>query len=108
MSKPLGLSVPWRTERPSFHKRSDMFAVKMISSPTHSATNQEIMSNIVNPNELSPEFMAALQSSPVESFKSADQGCATTLVAALDPEISSKFKCHATSILGATDRSSRL
>ncbi|CAN8097093.1 unnamed protein product [Discula destructiva] len=47
----------------------------------------EIMSNLANPDELSPEAMEAMRSWPDDMMKTPDQGCATTLVAALDPEI---------------------
>lgn len=46
------------------------------------------MTNILN--DLSPEVLEALKNGPV-IIKTADQGCATTLLAALDPKLSGKF-----------------
>ncbi|KAF3769909.1 NAD(P)-binding protein [Cryphonectria parasitica EP155] len=46
----------------------------------------EIRSNLGG--ELSPEFKKEIKTWPARRFKTLDQGCATTLVAAFDPELS--------------------
>lgn len=46
---------------------------------------QEIKTNIVN--EAPTAFAKEISRLPAENWKDADQGCATTLVAAFDPEL---------------------
>ena len=43
--------------------------------------------------EIGSEFLASKNAAPESMFKSHDQGCATSLVAALDPSLSGMNSC---------------
>lgn len=53
------------------------------------AAHQEIMTNIIN--DMSPTWAAEVKKYPADQWKTADQGCATTLVAASDPRVPGKW-----------------
>lgn len=52
--------------------------------------------------DLSPEFKEAARKWPAHRWKTFDQGCATTLVAALDPELAGELSVSRGSEVGLT------